>query len=294
MTTFSLLLFAALIVWLIFRPKGRKSGFPIPETFPQKWRTFLLSEVNFYASLSAEDKERFERDILRFLGRVRITGIKTTIDIEDRLLVASSAVIPVFAFPEWEYCSLHEVLLYPDLFDQNFDFTSEKRTISGMVGSGGVMNNIVIFSKPALRLGFDNTSDKKNVGIHEFIHLFDKEDGTIDGIPHVIMKNQAVMPWLKLIRDNTEQMLEGTSDINIYGATSKQEFLAVAGEYFFERPKLLKDKHPELYEALSKVFRNDLANTFKNENTTQRSIGRNDKCPCGSSKKFKNCCMTQD
>ncbi|WP_417612344.1 zinc-dependent peptidase [Owenweeksia hongkongensis] len=294
MTTFSLLLFAALIVWLIFRPKGRKSGFPIPETFPQKWRTFLLSEVNFYASLSAEDKERFERDILRFLGRVRITGIKTTIDIEDRLLVASSAVIPVFAFPEWEYRSLHEVLLYPDLFDQNFDFTSQKRTISGMVGSGGVMNNIVIFSKPALRLGFDTTSDKKNVGIHEFIHLFDKEDGTIDGIPHVIMKNQAVMPWLKLIRDNTEQMLEGKSDINIYGATNKQEFLAVAGEYFFERPKLLKDKHPALYEALSKVFQNDLASTFKNENTTERSIGRNDKCPCGSGKKFKKCCMTQD
>ncbi|WP_417589080.1 zinc-dependent peptidase [Owenweeksia hongkongensis] len=294
MTTFSLLLFAALIVWLIFRPKGRKSGFPIPETFPQKWRTFLLSEVNFYASLSTEDKERFERDVLRFLGRVRITGIKTTIDIEDRLLVASSAVIPVFAFPEWEYRSLHEVLLYPDIFDQNFDFTSEKRTISGMVGSGGVMNNIVIFSKPALRLGFDNTSDKKNVGIHEFIHLFDKEDGTIDGIPHVIMKNQAVMPWLKLIRDNTEQMLEGKSDINIYGATNKQEFLAVAGEYFFERPKLLKDKHPELYEALSMVFQNNLASSFKNENTIQRSIGRNDKCPCGSSKKFKKCCMTQD
>ncbi|AEV33948.1 hypothetical protein Oweho_2993 [Owenweeksia hongkongensis DSM 17368] len=294
MTTFSLLLFVALIVWLIFRPKGRKSGFPIPETFPQKWRTFLFSEVNFYASLSAEDKERFEKDILRFLGRVRITGIKTTIDIEDRLLVASSAVIPVFAFPEWEYRSLHEVLLYPDLFDQNFDFTSEKRTISGMVGSGGVMNNIVIFSKPALRLGFDNTSDKKNVGIHEFIHLFDKEDGTTDGIPHVIMKNQAVMPWLKLIRDNTEQMLEGKSDINIYGATNKQEFLAVAGEYFFERPKLLKDKHPALYEVLSMVFQNNLASSFKNENTTQRRIGRNDKCPCGSSKKFKKCCMTQD
>lgn len=294
MTTFSLLVFAALIIWLILRPKGRKSGYPVPEVFPEKWRTFLLTEVNFYANLSTEDKERFEKDIQRFLGRVRITGIKTSIDIEDRLLVASSAVIPVFAFPEWEYRSLHEVLLYPDIFDHNFDFTSKKRNISGMVGSGGVMNNIVIFSKPALRQGFDNASDKKNVGIHEFVHLFDKEDGTIDGIPHVIMKNQAVLPWLDLIRNNTDLMLDGKSDINIYGATNKQEFLAVAGEYFFERPKLLKDKHPELYRALSKVFQNDLATTLQNENTNERSIGRNDKCPCSSGKKFKHCCMTHD
>lgn len=294
MTTLSLLLFAALILWLILRPKARKSGFPVPIGFPQKWRIFLLTEVNFYANLSAEEKVRFEQDIQRFLQRVRITGIKTTIDDEDRLLVASSAVIPVFAFPEWEYRSLHEVLLYPDLFTSDFDFTSEKRNISGMVGSGGVMNNVVIFSKPALRQGFDNTTDKKNVGIHEFVHLFDKEDGSIDGIPKVIMKNQAVMPWLNLIQENTKEMLDGKSDINIYGATNQQEFLAVAGEYFFERPKLLKNKHPELYATLSKVFKNNLATNFNSTKATERSIGRNDKCPCGSGKKFKNCCMLHD
>lgn len=294
MTTFSLLFFAALIIWLIVRPKDRKSGYPVPEVFPEKWKRFLLKEVNFYANLSKDERINFEKDIQRFLGRVRITGIKTSIDDEDRLLVASSAVIPVFAFPEWEYRSLHEVLLYPDLFTQDFDFTSKKKNISGMVGSDGVMNNIVIFSKPALHQGFDNSSDKKNVGIHEFVHLFDKEDGTIDGIPQVIMNNQAVLPWLNLIRENTEEMLDGKSDINIYGATNKQEFLAVASEYFFERPKLLKSKHPDLYNALSKVFQNDLASTFKKENTSQRTIGRNDKCPCGSGRKFKNCCMTQD
>ncbi|WP_262503045.1 zinc-dependent peptidase [Polaribacter glomeratus] len=32
------------------------------------------------------------------------------------------------------------------------------------------------------------------------------------------------------------------------------EFLAVAGEYFFERPKLIKKKHPELYRMLETCF----------------------------------------
>jgi hypothetical protein len=51
----------------------------------------------------------------------------------------------------------------------------------------------------------------------------------------------------------------GGSDINPYGASSKVEFLAVASEYFFERPKLLKRKHPELYTQLAKFFRQDVA-----------------------------------
>tara|TARA_R110002072_G_scaffold140286_1_gene284289 strand:+ start:185213 stop:186100 length:888 start_codon:yes stop_codon:yes gene_type:complete len=287
-------LFIALILFLLFRPKSIKSGFNVPEIFPEKWRLYLLKEVNFYASLNEEDKVIFEADVKRFLKRVRITGIKTTVDYEERLLVASSAVIPVFSFPEWEYSSLHEVLLYPDLFTEKYDFSEQDRNISGMVGSGGVMHHVVIFSKPALHQGFDNTSDKMNVGIHEFVHLFDKQDGEIDGIPQMIMKNQAVLPWLHLISENTKEMLAGKSDINIYGATNKQEFLAVASEYFFERPKLFQEKHPELYEVLSSVFQTDLANSQVGDNKLKRTIGRNDPCPCGDGGKFKDCCMGHD
>ena len=287
-------LFILLILYLLFRPKEIKSGFAVPEVFPEKWRIYLLQEVNFYASLTDTDKAAFEADILRFLKRVRVTGIQTTVDDEDRLLVASSAVIPVFAFPAWEYSSLHEVLLYPDLFTEKYDFNEQSRNISGMVGSGGVMHHVVIFSKPALHQGFDNATDKSNVGIHEFVHLFDKQDGEIDGVPQLIMKNQAIMPWLHLISENTKEMLAGKSDINIYGATNRQEFLAVASEYFFERPKLFKEKHPELYAVLSSVFQNDLAESQSGDNKLQRSIGRNDACPCGSGNKFKDCCMTED
>ncbi|MCZ4408240.1 zinc-dependent peptidase [Cryomorphaceae bacterium 1068] len=282
--------FGSFFVWLLFRSKEVKSGLDVPEVFPLEWRTYLLTEVNFYAALSKTDKAVFEKDVLNFLKRVRITGVQTTVDDQDRLLVASSAVIPVFAFPEWEYSTLHEVLLYPDLFDASFNLDSKKRSISGMVGSGGVMNRVVIFSKPALHNGFDNITDKHNVGIHEFVHLFDKEDGQIDGIPKVYMDNQALLPWVKLIHENMAEMLRGNSDINPYGATNSQEFLAVTSEYFFQRPRLLKEKHPELYEVLSKIFNTDLAETLDGD-MPLRTIGRNDKCPCGSGKKFKDCCM---
>ncbi len=260
------LLFLLAIVfafWLVFRPKKKKSPLQVPSEFPSEWRSFLQSKVLFYSQLNSAKKETFENDILRFLARVKITGVKTHVTDEDRLLVASSAVIPVFAFPDWEYSSLYEVLLYPDLFDSNFQLEGQGRGISGMVGSGGVMNNVVIFSKPALHLGFDNTTDKKNVGIHEFVHLFDKADNYIDGLPKVVLDNQAILPWIEQIRLKTQDILKGKSDINPYAVTNDQEFLAVVSEYFFERPKLFKKKHPDLYSTLSTVFNQDPATNTK-------------------------------
>jgi Mlc titration factor MtfA (ptsG expression regulator) len=46
----------------------------------------------------------------------------------------------------------------------------------------------------------------------------------------------------------------GESDINPYAVTNEAEFFAVVSEYFFEKPKELKDRHPELYELLSNTF----------------------------------------
>lgn len=260
MTIFTLLFASALLAllaWAFFKP--RKSGLAVPDAFPEQWRGFLSDKVRFYQELDQGEKRDFERKVKRFLGRIRITGIKTEVSDEDRLLVASSAVIPIFRFPEWEYKTLVEVLLYPDLFTEDFDFSAWERNIAGMAGSGGMMSNLVIFSKPALWQGFENQSDKYNVGIHEFIHLFDKQDGDVDGVPAIYMEHQAILPWINLIKKNTEEMLKGKSDINPYGATNPQEFLAVTGEYFFERPRLFKEKHPELYAALSEAFNADPA-----------------------------------
>jgi len=50
---------------------------------------------------------------------------------------------------------------------------------------------------------------------------------------------------------------DGKSDINPYALTSEAEFFAVAAEYFFEKPEQLQQKHPELYEGLKGIFRQD-------------------------------------
>ena len=42
-----------------------------------------------------------------------------------------------------------------------------------------------------------------------------------------------------------------------YGATNPTEFFAVATEAFFERPRALRARHPELYAELKGFYRQD-------------------------------------
>ena len=258
--------------------------------FPALWRSILDQKVLFYHNLSSEEKLRFERDISRFLKKVRITGVNTEVDITDKLLVASSAAIPVFGFPDWDYTFLDEVLLYPGSFDRNFRINSREEVITGMVGNGA-MEGKMILSKASLHRGFGNETDKQNDGVHEFIPLLDKEDGSIDGIPATLANKQFSIPWIQLIREKTEEIHGGEKDINPYGATHEREFFAVIGEYFFERPQLLRENHPDLYNLLTKAFNQDTAGLLRVTKLPKAEIERNDPCPCGSGLKFKKCCL---
>lgn len=221
---------------------------------PPGYKELLIKHVAFYRSINDEEKIRFEKKINEFLGYVRIHGVNTRVEDIDKLLVAASGVIPIFGFPEWKYYNLRDVLLYPHTFNKNEFLSGEhdKNTL-GMVGNGA-MQRVMILSKPALHAGFANDLGKENTGIHEFVHLLDKEDGEVDGLPEALLHRQYLVPWLELMNQNIEALKNGNSDINIYGATSKAEFFAVAAEYFFGRPDLFREKHEELYNLMTRIF----------------------------------------
>lgn len=222
--------------------------------FPKAWEAYL-DKLMFYNNLSEKDKQKFRQRIMKFLGEVFIEGVQIEVTDHDKVLVAAAAVIPTLAFNNWYYPNLSSVLLYPDSFNEElgFDMKDKNRNILGMVGSGRFKNTMIL-SKKALYHGFDNESDKLNTAIHEFVHLIDGIDGTIDGVPEKLLQHPNVLPWLKLMHDTMEEINDNKSDIRNYGGTSQQEFFAVVSEYFFSRPQLMQKKHPELYRMLQQCF----------------------------------------
>ena len=240
------------IFWLRTKKKPRVTVTSV-EPITDSHRQILSEQVPFYQQLDDTRKTEFENRIQQFLSQVKITGVNTVVEDLDKLLIAASAVIPIFNFPGWEYIHLHEVLLYPDSFNHKFEQQGNGRDVLGMVGSGA-LNHVMILSQHQLRQAFINKTGKDNTAIHEFVHLVDKTDGDIDGIPAFILEKKYIQPWLQLMQHEIKLINENDSDINPYGATNEAEFFAVVSEYFFERPKLLKEKHPELYELLEKIF----------------------------------------
>ena len=218
------------------------------------YRELLQQYVSFYNKLDEAGKIKFENRIKDFLSYVRITGVNAEVEDLDTIFIGAGAIIPVFSFPDWQYVNLHEILVYPGAFNEDFDQGGNNRHISGMVGSGS-MQNVMIITKWELRQGFINSTDLRNTAIHEFVHLIDKMDGTMDGVPEIILERKFVNHWTGLMNTTIQQMRMHGSDIDMYGATNPVEFFAVISEYFFERPDLLKIKHSDLFEMLERIFR---------------------------------------
>jgi MtfA peptidase len=241
-----------LIILFVFRVSIVKEVVLLPENY----RELLTDYVKFYRHLDEEAKLIFDKRAEQFLSAVKITGVNAVVEDLDRLLIASGAIIPVFAIPDWQYINLHEVLLYPGAFNEDFDQAGTDRSIAGMVGSGA-MQHVMIITKWQLRQGFINEQDANNTPIHEFVHLIDKMDGTMDGVPEIILERKYKERWKELMETTIGQMRNHGSDINMYGATNTTEFFAVISEYFFEQPELLKANHPELYEMMGRIYKTE-------------------------------------
>ncbi len=245
---FFLFLAFAVFAFVKLKPKKAKS-------FPKAWLPILEQYINFYKTLSASEKVYFQKRIMLFLSEVYIEGVGTTIEDLDKVLIASSAVIPVFKFGDWHYNNLSGIIVYPDSFNKDLKFSADQKgkRILGMVGTGRFEKQMIL-SKKAIRNAFNNKTDKLNTPVHEFVHLLDKIDGETDGIPVYFLGKEYIQPWLTLMHKEMEAINNDESDIRKYGATSTTEFFAVASEYFFERPELFKRNHPELYKMLKLCF----------------------------------------
>lgn len=252
MSLLIILLLIAVAAYFLFR-KRQPNSIAEDKKLLDIYKSILSTHVDYYHKLTESDQAKFLKLVYDFLGYIRIEGVGTEITDVDRVLIASSGIIPIFGFPSWKYKNLTNVILYPDTFDKEFQFEGESRNIMGMVGSG-YMNGQMLLSRAALFKGFSKSSGQENAAIHEFVHLLDKSDGATDGVPENLLPHEYTVPWLKMIHQEMHRIEAGKSDINPYAITNEAEFLAVAAEYFFEKPDQLKHKHPQIYQLLSQIF----------------------------------------
>ena len=102
-----------------------------------------------------------------------------------------------------------------------------------------------------------------NVVFHEFAHQIDSAGGKGDDST-VLKDTSSYIAWARVLQKDYEKLRQAAERnspafLNKYGAVDPAEFFAVATEFFFEKPKELKQIHPDLYNELKKFYHQDPA-----------------------------------
>lgn len=243
------------IILLVFLSWRRRKERLKSYKLPQVTKFLLYNYVPFYRNLTVKDKELFEERMRDFLARTKVTGVEgvTVLD-TDLVFLAASAIMPLWGYPKWRYNNLDEILLYPGTFNRQYDTDGPGRNVLGLVGEG-VLHRHMVLSQQALRGGFLYPDNAHNTAIHEFVHLIDKADGIIDGVPRYLMNEGDAQPWKENMQLYIQAIKQGYTDINPYGATNEAEFFAVVSEYYFKQPEMLRYQYPALYSLLHKMYK---------------------------------------
>jgi hypothetical protein len=246
------------------------------QPFPGPWRELLLRRFPLYSRLPRADQQELEGHIQVFLAEKNFEGCGgQEMTDEIRVLIAAHACLLLLHRNTDYYPGLRSILVYPSTYVARTESREEAETDSresrARLGESWQQGAVVLAWDSAVA-GAANPADGDNRVFHEFAHQLDQEDGLADGVPRFEWRKPSASAWPlrnlgRILGDEYEQLVAALERghaplLDEYGATNPAEFFAVATEFFFEQPRQLKDRHPELYEQLKQFYRQNPVEYF--------------------------------
>ena len=220
---------------------------------PADWTGWLEARVPFFSALTVEERERFLRYLKAFVWSKHFFGAGgLELTDEHRVVIGAAAVRLVLHLDLSYYDRLTEIVVYPHAY-RHPDRTG---AVLGEAQSWGT----VVLSWPAVLNGMDDPKDGHDTALHEFAHVLDVADGSFDGTPE-LHRFGDYRSWAMVMSDAYLDLQRDAGRrrtvLREYGATNEAEFFAVASETFFEKPRQLREKAPDLYEELKSFYQVD-------------------------------------
>jgi len=236
------------------------------EPAPAEWGGILERNMPVFARLSAEDRAELLGHVQVFLAEKNLEGCGgLELTDEIRVTIAAQACLLLLHRDTDYYPRLRSVLVYPSTY-----FVPGEHHVGGDVWAEGEEAYLghtqqqlgaLVLAWDAARGGATNPLDGDNLVLHEFAHQLDFEDGATDGTPPLAGREEYAT-WERVMEAEMRALRDAErrgrpTVLDTYGAENPAEFFAVATEAFFERPRELRENHPELFAALRAFFRQD-------------------------------------
>ena len=248
-----------------FKRRRRKRLLSAP--FSAAWLEIIERNVPFYACLPEADRQELQGLVQIFLAEKTFEGCGgLELTDEIKVTIAAQACLLLLHRETDIYPRLITILVYPSAYiARAFEPIGGGIVLEGESIHLGESwsSGVVVLSWDDVRAGASDIHDGQNLVLHEFAHQLDREDGAINGTPLLEQRSQYVA-WGRVLNAEYERLrresrLGRATVLDDYGATDPAEFFAVATECFFEKPRVLQKRHPELYEELKTFYRQDPA-----------------------------------
>ena len=235
--------------------------------FPEAWCEILRRNVPYFSDLDDEDQRELLGHIQVFLAEKPFEGCGgLEITDEIRVTIAAQACILLLHRETDYYPKLRTILVYP----HPYVVRGQRRDEAGFVVEREEVrlgeswtHGAVVLAWDSVKKGAADPGDGQNVVFHEFAHQLDAESGATEGAP--VLEHRALYgPWARILGREYARLIEDLEEhrqtfLSTYGAVNPAEFFAVVTEAFFEQPRALRRRHPELYEQLAGFYRQDPA-----------------------------------
>jgi len=179
-----------------------------------------------------------------------------------RMAVAAQACLLILNLERDCFDNWVEVILYPGAFRVEHEQTDAIGLVhhdANVLSGESWLRGPVILSWDDVERDIYHPNPGRNVVLHEFAHKLDGLNGVANGLPplrHGMSRKRWAEDFSAAYDALCLQVTEGKSAcINPYAATSPAEFFAVACEYFFTAPDLLKDCYPGVHRQLELFYR---------------------------------------
>jgi Mlc titration factor MtfA (ptsG expression regulator) len=235
------------------------------KALPAAWHAIIERNVPYVSRLPAADRDELGGHVQVFLAEKSFEGCGG-LDLTDeiRVTIAAQACILLLHRETDYFAKLVSILVYPSTYlvpgGQHVGAGIMSADEQARLGESWI-SGVVVLVWDSVLAGARDMHDGHNVVLHEFAHQLDQEDGASDGAP-ILPQHSRYVAWARVLGHDFDALVEATRHahhdvIDRYGATNPAEFFAVVTELFFEKPRQLKDKHPELYAQLQQFYRQD-------------------------------------
>jgi Mlc titration factor MtfA (ptsG expression regulator) len=235
------------------------------QPFPGKWLRTVEKNFPLYHLLPGEDQRELLEHIKVFATEKNFEGCGGLEMMEEiKVTISAHACLLLLHRKTDYYPRLMSILVYPGAFvvrdaeESDDGVVDEEEDVRlGEAWTHGA----VVLSWEDVRRDAARINDGFNVALHEFAHQLDQEDGFAEGAP-VLEHASKYASWARVFNEAFEKLQREAEAgqrtvLDEYGASDPAEFFAVATEAFFEKPRALKRKHPELYEELKGFYHQD-------------------------------------